>query len=125
MAGKEYRKICIRKLYEMYEEEKKAGDDPLARNALWWAATILENVQNEMVTKEITQEEADCIMNHIQAFKDQCGENRPADWGEPCAKCEHAEKCRFDWLSKMQKVINRSNVGLDLAMKGRSSSLPD
>ncbi len=72
-----------------------------------------------MVTKELTSEEADCIMHHIQALLDQSTDGKVANFGEPCAKCEHIAECRADWLTKISAVINRSSVGIELNQNQR------
>ncbi|MDE6056311.1 MAG: hypothetical protein K2G55_21705 [Lachnospiraceae bacterium] len=56
-------------------------------------------------------ESVDCLTQHMQAFFNQSGEDREADFGEPCANCAYAESCDFDWYGKMQPLFRQSSVG--------------
>ena len=58
-------------------------------------------------------------MHHIQALLDQSTDGKVANFGEPCAKCEHIAECRADWLTKISAVINRSSVGIELNQNQR------
>ena len=50
----------------------------------------------------IEEKTAECVVRHIKAFFEQSTENRMADFGEPCAECQYAEECKFDWFTKMK-----------------------
>lgn len=65
-------------------------------------------------TIEIDQWAADCVTMHMSAFIRQTSEKRKADFGEPCAKCKHWEKCKFDWLARMESVFDGAGVKLEL-----------
>ena len=53
---------------------------------------------------------ADCIIQHVKTFHKQAFHQENADFGEPCAFCQHRYKCNFDWLSIMTPVFLISTV---------------
>ena len=59
----------------------------------------------------------DCMVQHINTFLKQARNEQIADFGQPCTECMHRNECKFDWLSKMQPVLQRSNVKINLVRK--------
>lgn len=67
--------------------------------------------------EQISVETADCVIRHMNAFIRQCHEERAADFGEPCAYCRHSESCGYDWLARMQPLLDVSNEEIQLAYR--------
>lgn len=65
------------------------------------------------------KETIDCIAYHIKAFHKQAANGKLADFGEPCAACEHSEKCKFDWFARMKPVFEQSNITIQLCSSER------
>lgn len=66
---------------------------------------------------EKEEEAIDCIVQHINSFLKQARNKEKADFGKPCAECIYRNECNFEWISKMQPVIQRSNVKITLVRK--------
>lgn len=64
---------------------------------------------------EIDQLAADCVTMHMSTFIRQMEEERKADFGEPCAKCKHWEKCKADWNANMESIFSGASVKLVLS----------
>lgn len=69
-----------------------------------------------MKLEEFSIETIDCVVRHVNALLEQSNHDRMADFGEPCANCEYAETCRFDWFNKMQPLLEKSNVKICIAI---------
>ena len=69
---------------------------------------------------EISQETADCVTQHMNAFLQQCHEEKTADFGAPCATCIHVDKCNMGWYTKMRPIFDHSNVAILLRYRAHS-----
>ena len=67
---------------------------------------------------EINTSTATCISKHIQAYVDQSSENKPADFGVPCADCIYAKQCECDWYAKMKPILDRADNKFQLCTLG-------
>ena len=67
---------------------------------------------------DIEKISADCVVQHINAFLRQSTDKRVADFGEPCADCVHVKECKFSWLTKMQPIIQMSDIPIQLRYLG-------
>lgn len=80
---------------------------------------VLEYVKGEGRKEKkvviLRTESLDCLTQHMQAFFNQAGEHREADFGEPCENCIYAESCDFGWEEKMRPLFRQSNVGFSPA----------
>ena len=69
---------------------------------------------------EIDAEAAVCFCQHIKAYFRQCTDGEIADWGEPCVDCKCAETCRFDWLTHMKPLFEKTDIPIRLGRVGHS-----
>ena len=76
---------------------------------------VKEEGRKEKRVVILRAESLDCLTQHMQAFFNQAGEHREADFSEPCEKCAYAQSCDFSWQEKMQPLFRQSNVGFSPA----------
>ena len=67
-----------------------------------------------METTKVPQKTAECAALHINAFYEQCADNRAADTGEPCAKCKYWEVCNFDWSTTLKPLFDGTGIKVSL-----------
>ncbi len=75
-----------------------------------------EKTKRELSVKmpESTRQAINCVAQHIYIFFNQSAGEKKADFGEPCETCKYAETCEFDWLSKMQPLLDLSDIRISL-----------
>lgn len=69
--------------------------------------------------EELSKESMVCIARHLKAYHRQSAEHEVATFGEPCADCEYAEICQFDWFAQMEPLLNKTNVEITLCRSKR------
>lgn len=85
---------------------------------------MLEIAENEgnltLDQEELSKESMTCIARHLKAYHRQSVNDEMAAFGEPCADCEYAETCQFDWYAQMEPLLNRTNVTIQLCRSART-----
>lgn len=56
------------------------------------------------MTEKETEKAIICLLNHFDEFRRQASENKTADFGKPCSKCELWKDCKGDWIPKIGRI---------------------
>lgn len=59
---------------------------------------------------------ADCMAQHIRAFRGQFLRGEQADFGAPCSECLYNRRCSYEWLNVMQPILKNSNIEISMAL---------
>lgn len=76
-----------------------------------------------MTEKEIKA--IDCVIRHLQAYLEQSGEKRIADFAEPCGGCKRFKECGCDWIRTMEPVIQCGTETMTMAMPSKRVPMLD
>lgn len=60
---------------------------------------------------------ADCMVRHLAAYHRQSMNNMEANFGTPCSKCQAAEECGFNFIERMEPLLELSDESFTVIRK--------